>query len=120
MQTCVEFYRNWGTYFTILFLLQQQLLALKFRKNHVHRVIIRHHIKAPSCLLFNRLNVWFPCLQHAISTQRGSSHSSARSFDSIYNKVISQMKIFTVLHIKLGINIIININWFSLLGQVPR
>lgn len=56
-----------------------------------------------------------------MSTQRGSSHSSARSFDSIYNKVISQMKIFTVLHIKLRINIIININlWFSLLGQVPR
>lgn len=40
------------------------------------------------------LNVWFLCLQHALSTARASSTSSAYSFEYIYNKVSQQTKPF--------------------------
>uniref|UniRef100_A0A8C4ICX9 Phosvitin n=1 Tax=Dicentrarchus labrax TaxID=13489 RepID=A0A8C4ICX9_DICLA len=40
-----------------------------------------HHV-----LSLSTLNVWFVCLQHAVSTARVNSRSSAYSFEAIYNK----------------------------------
>ena len=46
--------------------------------------------------MLEQANVWFLCLQHALSTARANSKSSAYSFETIYNKVSHQTKPCTV------------------------
>ncbi len=72
---------------------------MKFTKNHIHQVIIVDcfvkSMRQPHHVLLIRLNIWFLCSQHALSTANANSKSSAYSFEAIYNKVSHQTKPFT-------------------------
>lgn len=71
---------------------------MEFTKNHIHQVIAVRLFcaKHETALCLSELNVWGACLQHALSTARENSKSSASSFEAIYNKVIIQIELFIV------------------------
>lgn len=60
---------------------------MKFTKNHIHQVsktlLCKEH---QTLVLYGPINVSCLCLQHAVSTARADSKSSAYSFEAIYNK----------------------------------